>query len=154
MQPRASRRYEQDFYGWTQDQAAKLRRAADSRVNLSDPIDLANLAEEIESLGASQLRELYSRYLMLLVHLLKWQHQPVKRTPSWRGTINTQRREIADLLSISPGLKPRRRARLAKAYQAAREDAAEETGLPVERFPEACPYALGQVESRTWWPAD
>lgn len=150
--PLTATRYDEDFYGWTQDQAAKLRRAAVSRVNLPDPVDFENLAEEIESLGASQLRELYSRYLVLLVHLLKWQYQPDKRTASWRSTVNTQRREIADLLGLSPGLRPKRPARLAKA--AAHEDAAEETGLPLASFPESCPYTLEQVEDRAWWPAD
>lgn len=144
--------YDTDFYSWTQDQAAKLRRAAASRVNLPEPVDFLNIAEEIESLGASQLRELYSRYVVLLAHLLKWEHQPERRGGSWRATIRTQRRELEDLLTLSPGLKPRRRARLAKAYTAAREAAADETGLPIERFPEACPYTLQQVEDPGFWP--
>lgn len=146
--------HDEDFYGWTQDQAAKLRRAAASRVNLPEPVDFEKLAEEIESLGVSQLRELYSRYIVLLIHLLKWQYQPDKRTASWRSTINTQRREIADILSLSPGLKPKRPGRLAKAFEAAREDAAEETGLPLAHFPEICPYSIEQIEDRAWWPAD
>lgn len=145
-------RYDEDFYGWTQDQAAKLRRAAASRVNLPDPVDFANLAEEIESLGVSQLRELYSRYVVLLMHLLKWEHQPERRGPSWRSTVSTQRREIAKLLSLSPGLKSKRGKELVDAYAAAREDAAEETGLSIDGFPEACPYSLEQVEDRGWWP--
>ncbi|MEI4926986.1 DUF29 domain-containing protein, partial [Klebsiella pneumoniae] len=90
-------------YTWSLQQAEALRRAAASRVNLPDPIDFANVAEEIESLAASQLRELYSRYRVLAAHLLKWQHQPDRRTPSWRTTIRTQRDEIADLLQTSPG---------------------------------------------------
>jgi hypothetical protein len=154
MSTRTAVRYEDDFYGWSQEQAAALRRAAAARVNLPAPLDFANLAEEIESLGASQLRELYSRYRVLLLHLLKWQYQPAKRSPSWRGTINTQRREIEDLLSLSPSLKPKRRARLAKAYAAAREDAANETGLPIGTFPERCPYTLEEVESGAFWPGE
>ena len=152
MSTRTIVRYDEDFYGWTQDQAAMLRRAAASRINLADPVDFLNLAEEIESLGVSQLRELYSRYRVLLLHLLKWQHQPEKRTPSWRSTIRTQRDELSELLRMSPGLKPKRRGQLSRAYSAAREGAADETGLPLERFPEACPYSLEQVESTAWWP--
>ncbi len=151
--PTTATRYDDDFYSWTQDQAAKLRRAAASRVNLPDPVDFENLAEEIESLGISQVRELYSRYVVLLTHLLKWEHQTSRRSRSWRITVNTQRREIAKLLSLSPGLKPRRVRELADAYASAREDAAEQTKLPIERFPAACPYTLEQVEDRTWWPA-
>ncbi|HET6468769.1 MAG TPA: DUF29 domain-containing protein [Geminicoccaceae bacterium] len=149
---RTAVRYEDDFYTWSQEQATALRRAAKSRANLSDPLDFENLAEEIESLGISQQRELYSRYAVILLHLLKWQYQPGRRSRSWRASIRTQRREIAELLLISPGLKPKRRAQLARAYIGAREDAAEQTGLPIERFPELCPYTLEQVESGDWWP--
>jgi hypothetical protein len=102
MPTRAAARYEDDFYSWTLEQAAALHRAASSRVNLPEPLDLANLAEEIESLGAFELREPYSRYLALLMHLLRWQHQPERRTPSWRATIRTQRHELARLLKTSP----------------------------------------------------
>ncbi len=147
-------RYEDDVYTWSQEQAAALRRAARTRLNLPEPVDFANVAEEIESLGASQLRELYSRYRVLLLHLLKWQHQPDRRGPSWRVTIRNQRDEIAELLGMSPGLKPKRPAQLTKAYRGARQDAADETGLPLERFPETCPYTLEQVESATWWPGE
>lgn len=154
MPARTATRYEDDVYTWTQEQAAALRRAARTRLDLPDPIDFANVAEEIESLGIAQLHALYSRYVVLLMHLLKWQYQPERRTPSWSATIRTQRREIAKLLRLSPGLKPKRPAELAEAYAAAREDAAAETGLPVERFPETCPYTLEEVESPAWWPGE
>jgi hypothetical protein len=154
MPTRTATRYEDDVYTWTVVQAAALRRAAASRVNLPEPIDFLNVAEEIESLGISQLRELRSRYIVLLVHLLKWRHQPEKQSPSWHATIRTQRREIADLLAQSPGLKPKRHARLLDAYRAAREDAAYETGLPEETFPETCPYTLDEVESAAFWPGE
>ena len=125
--------YDQDFLRWTEQQATELRRAA-KESNL--PLDWENLAEEIESLGISQQRELYSRYAVILLHLMKWQYQPGRRSRSWRASIRTQRREIAELLLISPGLKPKRRAQLARAYIGAREDSAEQTGLPIEHFPE------------------
>jgi hypothetical protein len=146
--------YEDDFYTWTRRQAAALRQAAASRINLPEPLDFENLAEEIESLGASQLRELYSRYTVLVAHLLKWQYQPSKRTPSWRSTIRTQRYEIERLLRQSPGLKPKRKAELADAYRRGREDAADETGLAIEQFPVMCPYTPGQVESEEFWPGE
>jgi hypothetical protein len=121
-------------------------------VNLPEPVDLLNVAEEIESLGISQLNELYWHYRVLLMHLLEWQFQPDRRSPSWRKTIRTQRDLIARLLRNSPGLKPKRGAELADAYAGAREDAADDTGLPVERFPTACPYAPGRAEDPAFWP--
>jgi hypothetical protein len=152
--PTRTATYEEDFYSWTRHQAAALRRAAASRVNLPDPLDFENLAEEIESLGISQLRELHSRYLALLVHLLKWQHQPEKRTGSCRSTVRTQRHELARLMELSPGLKPKRRRELAAAYERARENAADEIGLPIDLFPAACPYALEEVTSDEFWPGE
>ena len=141
-----------NFYGWTREQARALRAsAAASRVDLPAPVDFANLAEEIESLGISQLRELYSRYRVLLAHLLKWQHQPDHRTPSWRTTIRTQRDEIAKALRLSPGLKLKRQAELDEAYAGAREDAADD-GARVPAVSERCPYALDEVEDRAFWP--
>lgn len=152
MSGRAAARYEDDAYTWSREQAAALRRAAASRTNLPEPVDFLNVAEEIESLGISQLNELYSRYRVLLMHLLKWQFQPERRSASWRKTIRTQRDLIGRLLRQSPGLRPKRQAELADAYAGAREDAADETDLAVERFPRACPYGLDEVESGSFWP--
>jgi hypothetical protein len=154
MPTRAAAGYDEDFYTWTRDQAAALRRAARSRANLPDPVDFLNVAEEIESLGASQLRELYSRYRVLLMHLLKWRYEPERQTPSWRITIRNQRDEIARLLKMSPGLKPKRRAQMLDAYTGARADAADETGLPLDQFPQACPWTLDEVECATFWPGE
>jgi Domain of unknown function DUF29 len=152
MTTRTAARYEDDMYTWSRQQAAALRRAARSRVNLPDPIEFANVAEEIDSLGISQPHELASRYRVLLMHLLKWQYQADKRTLSWRSTVNTQRDEIADLLERSPGLKPKCRTELAKAYRRARAAAAGETELPIETFLAQCPWTPAQVESTTFWP--
>jgi len=44
--------YETDFYQWTQQQAALLRQGEFNRVDL----DLANIAEEIESMGKRDRR--------------------------------------------------------------------------------------------------
>jgi len=70
--------YERDFYAWTQEQAALLR---ENRVSEADIANIANIADEIESMGRSEKRELISRLTVLLLHLLKWQYQP-----SLRGT--------------------------------------------------------------------
>jgi hypothetical protein len=152
MPTRTATRYEDDVYSWCLEQAAALRRAAHARVPLPEPIDFLNVAEEIESLGVSQLRELWSRYRVLLIHLLKWQHQPSGRTRDWRTTIRRERDEITELLAMSPGLEAKREAELAAAYDGARSIAAIETGLPERRFPEPCPYMLAQVESAAYWP--
>ncbi len=149
---RAAAGYDEDFHAWCLDQARALRRLAAAHPALDEPLDLENLAEEIESLGKSLLRELGSRYRVLLLHLLRWRHQPALRSGSWKSTIRTQRRDIADLLEQSPSLRRRRAERIAGAYAVARELAADETGLPIETFPETCPFTLEQVEDPGFLP--
>ena len=58
--------YEKDFYAWTVEQARLLRSG-----ELSE-IDVENIAEEIESMGRSERREIGNRLTVLLSHLLKW----------------------------------------------------------------------------------
>ena len=62
--------YEQDFYQWIEEQAALLKAGALSQ------LDVENLIEEVESMGKSQKKELYSRLIILISHLLKWDYQP------------------------------------------------------------------------------
>jgi hypothetical protein len=68
--PQNSISYEDDFYGWTIEQSRLLRAGELSA------IDAANIAEEIESMGRSDRRELKSRLVVLVMQLLKWRHQP------------------------------------------------------------------------------
>ncbi|MCJ2060027.1 DUF29 domain-containing protein [Methylobacterium sp. J-048] len=134
--------YENDFYTWTQEQAARLRGG-----DLSG-LDREHLAEEIESLGKSQFASLVSALRVLLLHMLKVDHQPAKRTRSWAISIATHRIHAVDELEESPGLKARLDEAIKKAYRRARLEAAKETGLPLMRFPEACPYTYQDIMDR------
>jgi hypothetical protein len=96
--------YEEDFVRWTEQQSRALRDAA--RVGTNLPPDWENLAEEIETLGRSQRRELRSRIAVILEHLLKLEHSPA--TDPGRGWIDTIARERLDielLIEDSPSLK-------------------------------------------------
>ncbi|MEL6063583.1 MULTISPECIES: DUF29 domain-containing protein [unclassified Methylobacterium] len=134
--------YADDFYTWTQEQGARLRSGDFSA------LDYENLAEEIESLGRSQFASLVSALRVVLLHMLKFDYQPGKRTRSWMISIATHRIHIAEELSESPGLKSRLAEAISKAYRVARLDAAKETRLAVSRFPEACPYTYQDVMDR------
>lgn len=142
-------RHEQDFYLWTQQQANALKAG-----NLAD-VDMPHLAEEIESMGSSEKRELGNRLSVLIAHLLKWQHQPVRRGNSWRLTIQNQRDDIQDLLEDSPSLKLEMKKRLEKAYARARRMASLEIGLAESDFPAECPFAIDEmILNPDFWPGE
>ena len=138
--------YEEDFYAWTVEQARLLRAGEFSA------LDIANIAEEIESLGRSDRRELGSRLTVLLLHLLKWRSQPDIRSKSWFATIREQRRQIEKLLRESPSLSPFVATALTESYSDARDDAVEETGLAETALPAECPFTLDEVLSRSFLP--
>lgn len=138
----------QDFYGWTQEQAALLRAGRWSEA------DFAQLAEEIESMGKSEWRELESRLKVLLVHLLKWRFQPSHRGRSWELTIKEQRRAVFHVLKANPSLEPRLDEVLADAYDLAILAAARETGLDEEAFPEQYPWSVEAVLDPEFLPGN
>jgi len=140
--------YERDFYAWTQDQAAKLRARA------HNDIDWENVAEEIESLGRSDRREIRKRLGTLLVHLLKWQFQAEKRKAGWLLTIREQRYQIKNLIDESPSLKAYPESELSHEFRFARLKAADETGLPELGFPKACPYTISNVLDSDYFPGE
>src|SRR2546426_519054 len=95
----ASKLYDEDFVAWASETARLLRSGR------FDKIDVEHLAEEVEDMANRDKRELASRLRVLILHLLKWQQQPGKRSRSWRATIATQRAELKDLLDQSPSLR-------------------------------------------------
>jgi hypothetical protein len=99
---KVSEHYDQDFFLWTQEQAAALRRSKNSNL----PLDWENLAEEIESLGKSDRRELRSQIRRILRHLFKLSASTGDQPRAgWRSTINDGRSEIEDVLRDSPSLR-------------------------------------------------
>jgi hypothetical protein len=105
--------YWDDFYSWLMEQAAHVRAGR------FDALDRENLAEEIESLGREQFNKLESALRVVLMHMLKWDHQPKPRSRSWALSIEAQRLELDNVLSDNPGLKPRIAEATARAYRRA-----------------------------------
>ncbi len=104
------------------------------------------MAEEIESLGKGNKRELISR---LLSHLLKGKFQPGRRGKSWELTIKEQRFEVKDLLDESPSLNHELDEQINHAYKRALIIAEKETGLNVDTFPKTCPFSLKEALKET-----
>lgn len=141
-----------DLYSWARQQAGILRGAEAERLNSPEGIDWSCIAETLEQLAMSIENELYHRYVVLLLHLLKWRHQPGKRSASWAGSMREQRRQIARVCRKNPGVKAHREPEFYEAYESAREGAVAETGLPLSAFPGVCPFSLAQAEDADFWP--
>jgi hypothetical protein len=124
------------------DETAWLEAAADLiRQGRFDEIERETLAEYLTDMAKRDRREVFSRLVMLLSHLLKWEYQPDHRSGSWRGTILEQQRELRQLLE-SGTLRNHAIAVFAEAYTDARKQAAAETALARTAFPEECGWDL------------
>jgi hypothetical protein len=140
--------YNEDYYGWLRENVRLIRERKFSE------IDADNLIEELESMGKSEKRELSSRLTVLLLHLLKWQYQAVKRSTSRRNTIAVQRIDIRELLEDSPSLKTEISDKIAVAYEKAKLAAEVETGIEKNNFPAECPFSLEQILDETFLPEE
>jgi hypothetical protein len=127
--------FEQDETAWleTMSHLALAGRYAE--------MDYANLSEYLTDMANRDRREVFSRLVSLLLHLLKWEHQPDRRSGSWQGTILEQRHELRKLLE-SGTLQNHALAVLAEAYADARKRAAAEMGLARGTFPVECFWDL------------
>lgn len=138
--------YEQDFNAWIQQHIELLKQGR------TNEIDVIHLIEELEDMGKSNLRELESRFVILIAHLLKWQFQPEKQSSSWRGSISEQRVQLLRLLRKIPSLKPELQNAIVDAYPDALKIAMSETGLPHSTFPECCMYCIEQLLDEDFYP--
>jgi hypothetical protein len=149
IKPAAKNLYDEDFYVWTQTQAALLREG-----RFGD-LDLQNLIEEVEDLGGALERSVRSRTRTIMEHLLKLQHSPAEDPRlSWRATVRTQRSELLD--DLTPSLQHHLAARLPELYARARYDAEGSLRDHGEQdaanaLPTTCPYGLDQITG-DWLP--
>ncbi|MCG5239835.1 DUF29 domain-containing protein [Azospirillum doebereinerae] len=146
--------YDTDFLAWTEEQARLLREASRERINT--PIDWENVAEEIESMGRSQLRAVESALVRAIEHLLKLEHSPAADLRGgWRRLVREQRDQANDALADSPSL--RGKLDFAKAYRRGRDyaiDGLEQDRTAVELSLTDGPYTLDQVLDPDWWPVN
>jgi hypothetical protein len=133
--------YDRDFLEWLKEQQQHLRSENWTQ------LDRENLLEELEALGRREQRELGNNLQVLLIHLLKWEYQPEKRSRSWEITIAHCREQIQDCLEDMPSLNRNFQdpVWMEKYYRRARRDAAKETELSIDRFPQTCPFDLNEI---------
>jgi hypothetical protein len=144
--------YDDDFYAWTQHQAAVLREmpVSDNR------FDREHVAEEIEDLGKSERDAVRSQVDRIIEHLLKLQYSPAEEPRlGWMRSITDARRILGDKLTLT--LRHDIETRLATLYDDARyqaELALREFG-ELERassLPSECPYSVDQILQKRWYP--
>ena len=144
--------YDADFFEWTREQSAALRRRLAERANTD--LDLENLAEEIESLGSRDRRAVESTITRIIEHLLKLEHSPaVWPRRGWQISVTKQRIRLRRLFRDSPGL--RSGVDVGEPYSDARRlteqgltrDTGAEAAIPI-----SCPYTLEQIADEDFWP--
>ncbi len=135
--------YDRDILAWSEHQAALLRRmAAGERLN--ERVDWANVIEEVESVGRSDLIACESLLVQALVHLLKLHAWPTSQAaahwrPETRAFLSQVRRRF------SPSM--RQRIVLADLYSDALKqfgDTTDDAGAP-RSVPDRCPFGLDEL---------
>jgi hypothetical protein len=94
--------YDIDVFEWSRQQAALLRRRASGELVNEAELDWSHIAEEIESVGASELRAVRSLLVQALLHDLKAQAWPASSyVSSWRAESRRFRGDAADACTPS-----------------------------------------------------
>lgn len=132
--------YRADEHAWMGQQAEALRSRSWSRV------DAANLAEFLDDMAKRDERELRSRLIVLVMHMLKAERQPEKLSDSWVNTIEREQDEIGQIVD-APSLARLAPDLLAEAWTVAVRRAARETKLPAASFPQSSPWTVQQALS-------
>ncbi|PSO56272.1 MAG: DUF29 domain-containing protein [Cyanobacteria bacterium QH_10_48_56] len=139
--------YDQDYYLWLEHTTQLLKQGKFSGV------DIPNLIDEIEGMGKSQKQALKSNLRVVLMHLLKYQYQPEKRSNSWKYSIREHRNCLHDQFEDSPSLKRDFNDVFQQCYANAREEAADETGLSIDTFPIESPFLPEQSLNTEYLPS-
>jgi len=103
--------YEDDLHEWASRQASLIR------ANRIDELDLAHIAEELDDVGSELYRRLESSFTVLFAHMLKWDHQPERRSRSCEATIREQRKRVVRLLEKNPSLRSKLAEAMAEGYE-------------------------------------
>lgn len=143
---RHAKGYDDDFAAWALAQADYLASGRFAE------LDVENLAEEVSGLAKRDFRRLVGAIEVVLLHLLKFDHQTERRTRSWVLSILEHRERIFRSLRDNPSFAARLDDALGDAYRTARLAAARETQLPLATFPLECPYSWSEVVERPFDP--
>lgn len=138
--------YVSDFYAWATEQAALLRAGEFAAA------DIEHIAEELESLGKTETRELVNCVGALQLGLLKWRYQPKGRSANWQASIKVRRLNLREHLKGNPSLETKVPEAMGTAFRWAVTEAAEATRLAESDFPANCPWSFEEMMKGDFWP--
>jgi predicted GTPase len=127
---------DEDDYAWYYEQAERLKHGGE--------LDIEFIEEVLIYMGRSDERSADSQMERLIMHILKWEYQDEKRTPSWASSINNAVNELYKLFEQKT-LEYKTRNNMEKIYKRARRSAAVETALPIKTFPEECEWSFDDL---------
>ena len=136
--------YKQDVHAWALEQIELLKAGRVAE------IDALNIAEELQDVSERQYNRLESALAIILLHMLKWDHQPERRSRSWQDSIKEHRRRAEKQVRRYPSLKTRLGEAVEEAYESARSWCQIETHLPEVDFPFSCPYDWEEIMTRAF----
>ena len=138
--------YDTDILSWSHEPVALLRAQRRSE------LDLDNIIDEIADVGRAEQRELQSRFVVLICHLLKWAYRPDRRRKSWTTSMDIQRSGLARVLRKMPSLCHTFEDDdwLQGAWNWAVVQAIDETGL--HKFPRDPVWSIDQILDRSFLP--
>ncbi len=135
--------YDTDFYAWSQEQAGMLRALARDAKTLPNALDIANIAEEIEGVGNSQLSAMASRVRLILAHLIKSVSDPESSAlRHWRTEMVVWHSDL--LADITRAMQPKIDMDLEwrRAVRQAQAAFAEHDRVLAAGLPRPCPIPL------------
>lgn len=141
--------YEQDYYLWL-IQTSKLLQ--EGKLN---QVDINNLIEEIDSMGRSEKKEIKSRLIILIEHLLKlnyWQAEKEYNARGWRNTVVEQRLQINLSFEDSPSLIKVLDESFLDCYNKARISTLQKYQLSGDLFPIQPPFSLEDILDSNYLP--
>jgi Domain of unknown function DUF29 len=136
--------YKQDIHAWALEQIELLKAG-----RLAD-IDALNIAEELGDVAGREYDKLQSALAIILLHMLKWDHQPERRSRSWHNSITEHRARVERQLRKFPSLKTRMGEAVEEGYEDARRWCQIETHIPEVDFPFSCPYDWEEIMTRSF----
>jgi hypothetical protein len=137
--------YDDDIVLWSEQQAEIIRKLGSTRRDLPNDFDVENVAEEIESVGRSEMASVESFLRLLMLHLIKIASAP--ESPAALHWDDEVRNFGADALTrFAPSMA--QRIDLQRAWRLAVQQATSSLakhGDPVMELPAECPFSVEEL---------